>query len=98
MMNKILSLLTICSLLVSCQPKQPDYKQKLAVKTEPYHLEFDRYEDVLFNLDTTNFQQELMAIQDHYQVFLGGDLNNLEAVKYLKDFASTLIASTYTTR
>ena len=86
-MNRILSLFAFCLLLASCQPKQPDYKQKLAVKTEPYHLEFDRYEKVLFNLDTANFQQELMAIQDHYHVFLSGDLNNPEAVKYLKDFA-----------
>ena len=86
-MNRILSFLAFCLLLASCQPKQPDYKQKLDVKTEPYHLEFERYEDVLFNLDTANFQQELMAIQDHYHVFLGGDLTNPEAVKYLKDFA-----------
>ena len=87
MMNKIITLFAFCLLLVSCQPKKPNYKHKLAVKTEPYHLEFDRYEDVLFNLDTANFQQELMSIQDHYHVFLGGDLNNPEAVKYLKDFA-----------
>ena len=86
-MKKIITLLAFCLLLVSCQPKQPDYKRKLAVSVEPYHLEFDRYEDVLFNLDTANFQQELMAIQDHYHVFLGGDFSNLEAVKYLKDFA-----------
>jgi len=86
-MNRILSLFAFCLLLASCQPKQPDYKQKLAVKTEPYSLRFERYEDVLFNLDTANFQQELMAIQDHYHVFLGGNLTNPEAVKYLKDFA-----------
>ena len=86
-MNRILSVFAVCLVLASCQPKQPDYKQKLAVKTEPYHLEFDRYEDVLFHLDTANFQQELVAIQDHYHVFLGGDLTNPEAVKYLKDFA-----------
>ena len=86
-MNKILPLLAFCFMLASCQPKQPDYKQKLDVKTEPYSLKFDRYEDVLFNLDTADFQQELMAIQDHYHVFLGGDLTNPDAVKYLKDFA-----------
>lgn len=86
-MNKTITLLAFCLLLASCQPKQPNYKQKLAVRTEPFHLKFDRYEDVLFNLDTANFQQELMAIQDQYHVFLNGDLNNPEAVKYLKDFA-----------
>ena len=86
-MNKIFSFLAICFILASCQIKRPDYKQKLDVETEPYQLTFEGYEDVLFNLDTANFQQELMAIQDHYHVFLGGDLTNPEAVKYLKDFA-----------
>ena len=86
-MNRILSFLSLCLVLASCQPKQPDYKQKLDVKPKPYSLRFERYEDVLFNLDTANFQQELMAIQDHYHVFLGGNLTNPEAVKYLKDFA-----------
>lgn len=73
---------------VSCQDKAPAYKAKLNVKTEPYDLQFDRYEDVLFNLDTADFQQELMKIQDRYRVFLSGDLNNPNAVKYLKDFAT----------
>ena len=72
----------------SCQDKQPAYKAKLDVKTEPCDLAFDRYEDVLFNLDTADFQQELMRIQDRYRVFLSGDLNDLDAVKYLKDFAT----------
>ena len=73
---------------VSCQEKNPAYKANLEVKTTPYDLEFDRYEDVLFNLDTANFQQELANIQDRYRVFLSGDLSNLDAVRYLKDFAT----------
>ena len=85
---RLLSLISVCLVIASCQPKQPDYKQKLAIKPEPYHLRFERYEDVLFNLDTTDFQHELMAIQDHYHVFLGGDLTNPDAVRYLKDFAT----------
>ena len=75
-------------LLTSCQEKTPAYKAKLNIKPEPYELEFDRYEDVLFNLDTADFQQELMKIQDRYRVFLSGDLNNMDAVRYLKDFAT----------
>ena len=73
---------------VACQKQTPAYKAKLDVKTEPYDLEFDRYEDVLFNLDTADFQQELMKIQDRYHVFLSGDLSDPDAVKYLKDFAT----------
>ena len=86
-MNKILAFLAICLMMASCQENAPAYKAKLDIKTEPYNLEFDRYEEALFNLDTANFQQELMKIQDRYRVFLDGDLNDLEAVSYLKDFA-----------
>ena len=86
-MNRLLTLLAICLMMASCQEKQAPYKAKLDIKVEPYDLEFDRYEEVLFNLDTANFQQELMRIQDRYRVFLDGDLNDLEAVGYLKAFA-----------
>ena len=86
-MNRLLTLLAICLMMASCQEKQAPYKAKLDIKAEPYDLEFDCYEDVLFNLDTANFQQELMKIQDRYRVFLDGDLNDLEAVSYLKAFA-----------
>lgn len=74
-------------LLASCQEKEAAYKAKLNIKTEPYDLEFERYEDVLFHIDTADFQQELMNIQNRYRIFLSGDLNNRDAVKYLKDFA-----------
>ncbi len=86
-MKKIF-IIAFAFLAASCQDKAPAYKAKLNIKTEPYDLEFDRYEDVLFNLDTADFQAELMKIQDRYRVFLSGDLNNLNAVKYLKDFAT----------
>ena len=86
-MKKIF-IIVFAFLAVSCQDKAPAYKAKLNIKTEPYDLEFDRYEDVLFNLDTADFQAELMKIQERYRVFLSGDLNNLNAVKYLKDFAT----------
>ena len=87
-MKNNLIFLTICLIMASCQENKPVYKAKLDIKPDPYDLEFDRYEDVLFNLDTADFQQELMRIQDRYRVFLSGDLNNLNAVKYLKDFAT----------
>lgn len=85
---KRIAIIILALLAVSCQDKAPAYKAKLNVKTEPYDLQFDRYEDVLFNLDTADFQQELMKIQDRYRVFLSGDLNNPDAVQYLKDFAT----------
>ena len=87
-MNRLLSLIAICLVMASCHEKTPAYKAKLDVAPEPYNLEFDRYEDVLFNLDTADFQNELMRIPDRYQLFLSGDLNDLDAVRYLKDFAT----------
>lgn len=83
-----LTILLILATLVSCHKKEAPYKAKLDIKTEPYDLEFDRYEDVLFNLDTADFQQELLKIQDRYRVFLSGNLDDPDAVKYLKDFAT----------
>lgn len=89
-MNTIVKTLSFLGflLLASCQEKEPVYKSKLNVKTEPYNIEFNRYEEVLFNLDTANFQAELMMIQDNYRIFLNGNLNNPDAVQYLKDFAT----------
>lgn len=85
---KTLALVSLVFIMAACQEQKPAYKSKLDVKTEPYDLEFDRYEEVLFNLDTADFQAELMKIQDRYRVFLRGDLNNPDAVQYLKDFAT----------
>ena len=85
---KTIFLLSLILVVAACQKPAPAYKSKLDVKLEPYELEFDRYEEMLFNLDTTDFQAELMKIQGRYRVFLSGDLNNLEAVQYLKDFAT----------
>lgn len=87
-MNRILTILAICLMMASCQKNEPAYKAKLDITPDPYDLEFDRYEEVLFSLDTNDFQAKLMNVQDRYRVFLGGDLNNPDAVQYLKDFAT----------
>ena len=80
--------LSVSLVLTCCQHNTPDYKNRLetAVGSAP-ELTFHRYEDVLFNMDTTRFQEELLAVQEQYLPFLAGDLSNPDAVKYLKDFA-----------
>ena len=87
---KTLSFFVLIALVVlsGCDRKTPNYKKKLkaAIGSTP-DLTFHRYEEVLFNLDTARFQEELMAVQEQYKPFLGGDLNHPEAIKYLKDFA-----------
>lgn len=71
-----------------CNSESIRYKKKLEIASSASPvLEFKRYEDVLFTLDTADFQHELMAIQMEYQPFLDGDLRDPMAVKYLKDFA-----------
>ena len=85
---KTLSLLSFFLVMAACQEQEPAYKTDLNIKPEPYDLEFDRYEEELFNMDTADFQAELMKAQDRYSVFLSGDLNNPEAVQYLKEFAT----------
>lgn len=83
----LFSFLTM-AVLSGCGPKFPEYKKKLneANGTTP-ELTFHRYEDVLFNLDTSRFQEALLDVQEQYLPFLGGDLTNPLAIKYLRDFA-----------
>ncbi len=58
-------------------------------------LSFSRYEDVLFNMDTADFQTEIMAAQADFKPFLDGDLSNPAHVKYLKDFACDPMSRTF---
>ena len=48
--------------LASCHEKEAPHKTQINVTTEPYDLEFDRYEEVLFHLDTVDFQAELIGV------------------------------------
>lgn len=82
----VLALLTL--LFPGCHHKTSDYRKKLDVKvTAAPALKYDRYEDVLFNIDTARFQEELMAVQQDFLPFLDGDLADPDAIQYLKDFA-----------
>lgn len=74
-------------MLTGCDSGMSGYKKKLHVKVGPApELVYKRYEDVLFNLDTADFQQELLRVQADYRPFLDGDLSNPMAVNYIKDF------------
>lgn len=99
MKNTVLPLaIMLCSiLLLGCDSQHRNYKKKLDVALEQVpEPVFNRYEDALFNLDTADFQEGLMKIQQDYLPFLEGDLNNPEAVQYLKDFVlDTLNRSLY---
>ena len=86
--SRFLFFACVSFMVFGCKQNDNNYKSKLDVKVEPVNVTFNRYEEVLFNLDTVDFQSSLMAVQDQYQVFLGGDLTNPNAVKYLKDFAT----------
>ena len=88
--NKIVFLFSLLAMLFAsgCGSKTPEYKTRLekALGKTP-ELSFHRYEDLLFNLDTVRFQEALMEVQEAYHPFLGGDLTDPLAVKYLYDFA-----------
>lgn len=84
----IIGVVLVAIAFAGCDAEPAKYKKKLKVDTgSAPTLDFMRYEEVLFNLDTANFRQELMAIQKDFQPFLDGDLSDPMAVKYLKDFA-----------
>ena len=85
----LISVVCLMALFAGCGNDQPDYKKKLNVNVGPMpEIEFSRYEDVLFGIDTADFQQELKAIQNDFPLFLDGDLENPDAVRYIKDFAT----------
>lgn len=81
-------LLCFSILLVACTNEKENYKSRLFVKTnvDP-EFTIDRYEEVLFNIDTARFQETLQSIQQDYLPFLAGDLSDPNAVDYLKAFA-----------
>lgn len=89
LMKKLVYLILVVFLLLpACGPDIPVHKKKLLVETTPEKgLVFDRYEDVLFGLDTSNFQEGLKSVQQQYLPFLDGDLDNPDAIHYLKNFA-----------
>lgn len=76
-------------ILFSCSSSNNDYKKKLDVDisaVEMQDLTLRRYDKVLFSLDTNDFQSALKSIQHEYMPFIGGDLNNMAAVNYLRAF------------
>lgn len=76
--------------MMSCQHTK-SYKDKLNVhyeNMEPKTLDIKSYNEVLFSIDTADFTNGLKAIKDDYLVFLGGDLDDENAVKFLKDFVT----------
>ena len=87
-MKKVL-LIALAFVLSSCV-KTKTYKDKLQVhheNLEPQEIVVKKYNEVLFSIDTANFAEGLKSIKDDYMVFLGGDLDNADAVAYLKAFA-----------
>lgn len=74
---------------LSCE-KTKTHKDKLQVHYEnldPQELTVKKYNEALFSIDTADFINGLKSIQEDYLIFLGGDLDNEEAVSYLKSFA-----------
>ena len=90
-MKKLLFIITlIFSIVLSSCIKTKTYKDKLQVhheNLEPQELIIKKYNEALFSIDTANFTEGLKSIKDDYLVFLGGDLDNKDAVSYLKAFA-----------
>lgn len=90
MKNTLFATIFIFSLaLLSCENTKT-YKDKLQVhheNLEPQELVIKKYNEALFSIDTADFAEGLKSIKDDYLVFLGGDLDNEDAVAYLKAFA-----------
>lgn len=76
--------------LLSCHKTSP-HKTKLDVKhdnLEPQEIVIKNYSEALFSIDTSNFAEGLKKIQKEFPLFLNGDLNNPNAINFLKAFAT----------
>lgn len=74
----------------SCQKANP-HKAKLHVKCEnlePKEIVLKNYSEALFSLDTSNFKEGLKSLQKEFPLFLNGDLDNPNAINFLKAFAT----------
>lgn len=88
LLSKILAFVLVL-VVASCENTKT-YKDKLQVHHEyldPQELTIKKYHEALFSIDTADFVNGLKAIKDDYLIFLGGDLDNEDAVAYLKAFA-----------
>lgn len=86
---KNICFLVFAIIAVSCS-KSDGYKKKLDVpykNLEPQNVEITEYNEVLFSIDTANFEEGLKAVMPQYKALLGDTLNE-EFVKYLKDFVT----------
>lgn len=91
-MKKLLffATLVLSLTMLSCQ-KTKSYKAKLQIRYEnnaPQDILLKDYAKALFSLDTSNFAEELKNIQDEFIPFLRGNLDNDDAVRFIKDFAT----------
>lgn len=91
-MKRIVFVAALLSLMIltSCN-KTKTYKDKLIVRYEnldPQDIETKDYASALFSIDSSEFATGIKKIQDEYQVFLRGNLEDDAAVKYLRDFAT----------
>lgn len=76
--------------IISCQRIEP-HKEKLQVhyeNLEPQEIEIKNYADALFSIDTLNFTEGLKSIQEEYHIFLDGNIDDPNAVGFLKSFAT----------
>ncbi len=88
--TSIILLILFSLFFASCQ-KTKTYKNKLKVNhehLEPQDIKIKNYSKALFSLDTANFAEEIRNIQSEFPIFLEGNLYDINAVNYLKGFAT----------
>lgn len=86
--NKTVFLLLLVSFFVGCNNEKAPYKKGLCIKVEPLQIEVMRYDKAFFEADTADFANAMKELSaDYAPFFRGGDLNDPEALRYLRDFA-----------
>lgn len=86
----LISMLFCFLTLTSCRETNP-HKAKLLIKydkLEPQEIVIKNYADALFSIDTANFSEGLKSIQKEFPIFLEGNLEDPNAILFLKAFAT----------
>lgn len=89
-MNKItmIYMLLLTFIMMSCKDAD-NHKKKLEIDYEnmpPQELAIKSYNEALFGIDTSDFENEIKAIQSDYTLFLGDKSLDMMSLNFIRNF------------
>ena len=84
-MRKLSLIFFLFWIVASCNNDAYKFPQA-DIKSTVYPVDIHRYGKTLFDLNKSNFQDELKGIQNNFRLFLDADLNDSANIKQLYDY------------